>query len=245
MMRVGTSRRSRGVILGAALSAVVAMLCAGCAPGAPAATPTPSFSSPDAAPSSPSPTPTPDPTRPALAELVLTTEGLGTLVVGEVIAEGTELSMGQFVENYCDFGFGTVDPAFDRWTALPEYESSQAVYGGGLAFGLGVDASTSVLDRIDVFTPEIPTEEGIRFFSTRADVVAAYPAVVPFESDLTDVFEVPGRQGVVHIEVSTDDRFADYWPADELDTVIALRVVSSGIPPFSVAASGNVPPFCS
>jgi len=194
---------------------------------------------------SPTPTPTPEPTRPALAELVLTTEGLGSLLVGEVPVEGTPVSMVELVENYCALGSSESDPSFDRWAPLAGYESSEAVYGGGLAFGLGVDLSTTVLRRIDVFTPEIPTDAGIRMFSSRAEVAAAYAGIVPFEAILTDVYQVTGTSGILHIEVSSNARVADYWPADEIDTVIALRVVSPGTSAFSVAATDNVPPFCS
>jgi hypothetical protein len=225
--------------LPAVFGVAVALALAACASGG--GSPSSSPSSTESESASPTPTPTPEPTRPATADLVLTPDGLGTLVIGVAPSAEPELQMIEFVPDYCAFEGGPYlagDPAAARWIPIAEYLGS----GGDLHWS--VDAYDGPLARIDVHDSTVPTDRGIRIGDSRAAALAAYPDAVIVPQWGTDLLVLPGSQGVLHLEIAKDPSdIPGYW-AGQLDQVVYLRAVELSSGTFSVAASENIAGGC-
>lgn len=231
--------------LGAAL--VAALLVSSCAtlsdpetsPPEPSATvePAPS-SSPEP---SAEPTPEPEPTRPPLAELVVSTEGLGPLGIGDTLVEDPVAGMVVFDPEFC--GPEVLGPGDEagRWTAHPDYVADTP-YGGPLAFGPAA-GEDDVVGRIDILAPALRTAEGIGIGSTEAELVSAYPDAVATDFYATRLYAVPGSRGDLHLEVAIEDEFAP-WAPEDVGSVRFLRIVLAGQEPYSVAFTDNVVPGC-
>lgn len=233
--------------------AVLALLT-GCTPAPstdPSASPT---ASPEASASSPTPEP---PSRPALADLALSSEGLGTLRFGEVPESDPALSMVAFNPTACtdaetgeSLGIVAGDPLAGAWVIDPSYNVDPEPFNTGATFGVGVDADAgNIVTRIDLYSDDIPTDGGVRIGDDRADVVAAHPSAALVESYLTDIYVVTGPTGILQIEVasrSTPDEDL-YWDAADTPDgrVLYIHAVSTALGVFSVAASGNVVGGCS
>ena len=108
----------------------------------------------------------------------------------------------------------------------------------------GVTVTDGLLQRIDVFDQEIPTDAGVKITDTDDAVVAAYPAATLVENDLTDIYVVTGSLGTLQIEVARSRGAAGYWPSAQVDHVVYLHATIAGIDPFSVAASENIAGGC-
>ena len=233
-------------------SAAVLALLVGCTP-TPAVEPT---ASPTASPeASASPTPEP-PSRPALADLALSSEGLGTLQFGVAPESDPALSMVAFNPTACtdaetgeSFGIVAGDPLAGAWVIDPSYIVDPEPFNTGATFGVGIDADAgNIVTRIDLYSGDIPTDGGVRIGDDRADVLAAHPSAALVESYLTDIYVVTGPTGILQIEVasrSTPDEDL-YW--DSVDTpdgrVLYIHAVSTELGVFSVAASGNIVGGC-
>jgi len=141
------------------------------------------------------------------------------------------------------------DPLAPAWLIDPSYEVPPTPNDSGRPFGVAVDDTASnVVMRIDLYTDDIPTDEGIRIGDTRADVQAAYPTAVVTESYLTDIYVIAGPTGLLQIEVvstSTTDE-ALYWDASGITdgVVLYIHAVTPANGVFSVAASGNAVGDC-
>ena len=235
-------------LLGLALAALATVALVGCGPSAePVASPS---SSPSAEPSStaePSPSPTPEPTRPALAELELTVDGLGPLALGQAPDADPATRMVAFEEGACvsaEFGIAPGDPGADLWRTDAAYTSSTPAYGPGTAFGVGVDRDSGLVTRIDLYSSDIPTGAGIRIGDSRADVDAAYPDATVYPQSLTDIHVVSGPSGLLQIEVARNDpMLGDYW-GEQVNTVVYIHAVTPELGVFTVAASGNLVGVC-
>lgn len=177
-------------------------------------------------------TPEPDPTRPPLADLVLAPDGLDGLAIGDPAPTDPATSLATYDPAACD-GYGL-------WTADPAYAAATS-YGPPTAFGVG---GAGTVDRIELYSDDIPTDQGIRLGATRADVEAAYPGVAPVAEYLTDLYIVAGTTGALVIEVTAQD--AAYWESSgiALDTVQYIRAMPTGTEAYSVAASGNAVGVC-
>jgi hypothetical protein len=249
-MRIGTHHP---FVLIAATAASLAML-AGCTlPLAPEPSATPS-DSPSASPSAdPEPTPL---TRPALADLALSPNGLGPLLLGQPPESAPALSMVSYVPTACtdaetgeSFGIVAGDPEAGAWLIDAAYRLPATPTSSGNPFGVGVDeTAANAVTRIDLYTSDIPTDEGIRLGDSRADVEAAYPAASVAESYLTDIYVISSATGLLQIEVvseSTPDR-AEYWESTDIPEgqVVYIHAVIPAFGVFSVAASGNAVGGC-
>lgn len=243
MLALGTMSRPLSALLGAALLVGLAA----CAPtGEPVASPSAS-PSPSASTASPSPTPSPDPTRPALAELELSADGLGPLALGSPPDDDPATSMVSFDPEGCvdaEMGIAPGDPGAGLWRTDPSYAATSPAYGPGSAFGVGVDGDTGAVNRIDLYSSDIPTDGGVRIGDDGATVAAAHPGAVVVEDYLTDIHIVTGSSGVLQIEVAKNaPDLGDYW-GSQVGTVVYIHAVVPELGVFSVAASGNLVGVC-
>jgi hypothetical protein len=244
MSRTAVLRRWVSALL---VSGVVAALTA-CAPSAgpvasPSATPSPTASS-----ASPSPTPSPDPTRPALTELALSPAGLGPLELGVAPDADPATRMVSFDPEGCvnaEMGIAPGDPAAGLWRTDASYASSDPAYGPGIAFGVGVDRDTGLVNRIDLYSADIATDGGVRIGDPGSSIAAAHPGATVVEEYLTDIHVITGPTGTLQIEVAKNaaDMSGDYWEG-RAGTVVYIRAASPGIGVFTVAASGNLVGVC-
>lgn len=241
------SLRTAAVVVLAAL----ALASAGCTPvPVPSATPTSTGAAEPSASPTPTPTPTPLAVRPALGELELSVTGLGPLLLGAPPDAAPATSMVLYDPVGCtdavtgeSWGVVAGDPLAGVWNTDPSYATSSAVYGPGLAFGVGVDAAGNV-QRIDLYSGDIPTDGGVRIGDPGAAVLAAHPDAMISAQYLTDVFVVSASSGLLQIEVAKDaPDLVGYWGA-QLGTVVYIHAVSPALGVFSVAASGNLVGVC-
>lgn len=229
-------------------------LLAGCAPPPPATAPSESPSTtPEATEAAPDPV---IPARPPLGELELSSEGLGTLAFGQPPETDPALSMVVFDPVACTdavtgeaFGVAPGDPLAGAWFVDPAYASSPTPEGNTQPFGVGVNPDAgNVLERIDLYTDQIPTDGGVRIGDDRADVVAGHPGAAVVESYLTDIYVVTGTAGILQIEVASrsDAEKDEYWDSvavpDGRVMYIHAVTIAGGV--FSVAASGNIVGGC-
>jgi hypothetical protein len=190
------------------------------------------------------PTPTPEAKAPAIDELMLTPDGMGTLVIGQEPHMEPALQMLEVDPAACadertgfEAGVEPGDPAAVRWIPIAAYSVD------GFA-PWSVDVADGILWRIDLFDGSIPTDAGIRIGDPADAALAAYPDSMVSEQWATDVIVVPGTHGVMHIEVARDpEDLADYW-GDLVDTVVYLRTVDLAGGVFTVAASDNIAGGC-
>lgn len=238
-----------------AFAAAVLIALAACGPSAePVASPSASSSvdvSPSAEPSA-SPTPTPDPTRPALAELALSADGLGPLALGSPPDDGPETSLVSFEPEGCtdavtgeDWGIGPADPGAELWRTDPEYSATEPAYGPGSAFGVGVDRDTGVVNRVDLYSADVPTDGGVRIGDPGSSIAPAHPDATIVPEYLTDIHVVEGALGTLQIEVAKNppDMEGDYWEG-RAGTVVYIHAVTIDLGVFTVAASGNLVGVC-
>lgn len=212
---------------------IVVALLAGCTPVAPVAEPTVKPTINSSATASPTPTASAAPTKPELADLVLSTAGLGPLLMGAV-PPVTDPALDILVlgEVTCD---PSAAPIPDVWIAnYPDITMSDgkmtspfqvAVKEGGL------------VARIDVRGSGIHTDRGIQIGSTTDDVLAAYPdasEIVDFTRAL--VYAMRGSTGTLLIEIDTSDD-GDGRP---YGTVVSMRVGAPDVPVYAVSNTGNV-----
>lgn len=237
----------------AVLAAAVLVALAACGPTAePVSSPSATTDAPPSAEPSESPTPTPDPTRPALVELVLTAEGLGPLGLGAPPDDDPATSLVSFEPEGCtdavtgeDWGIGPGDPGAELWRTDPDYAATAPAYGPGAAFGVGVDRDTGVVNRVDLYSADIPTDGGVRIGDAGASIAAAHPGATVVPEYLTDIHVVAGALGTLQIEVAKNppDMAGDYWEG-RAGTVVYIHAVSLDLGVFSVAASGNLVGVC-
>jgi hypothetical protein len=211
-------------------------------------TPTPAETAAEQTPSdTPTATPTPDPAPPALADLVVTPEGLGTIGIGQAPAPDPATAMVVFDDDICvssDFGIEAGDPLAGGWAPLDIYGDGAgtptAGVSGRAAFEIFV--KDDAVARIDVADPRIPTAEGVRVGDPLTAVTAAYPGVKPaVSSSISKVYRIPGTAGALDIEVKVETADSTgYWDADEVDTVGWIRVNPVSTAAYGVAGGDNV-----
>jgi hypothetical protein len=216
------------------MAVLTAGTLAGCG-GTPEAAPSPSPTI-----ESPTPTPTPDPTRPALADLRLTTEGLGTLKIGGPLPDTDDpaTSMVAWDPDVCvneDVGIGPDDPLAGGFATDPSYLTGSDFDPFFIGFVDGV------LIRVDVRSPTIATDGGLRVGDPTSAITAAHPDAVHVldRGGISQVFQVTGTNGILLIEASVDSGDG-YWAAGEADKVITMIVRPAGTEPFGISGSDNV-----
>jgi len=194
---------------------------------------------PQASAAPPSPTPTPTPSRPALADLVLTTEGLGTLVIGQAPPVDPATAMVTFDPVLCvapEYDIEAGDPLAGGWAPDPSY--AESTFWGDSAFQVYVDGT---LRRLEVYGRTIPTSGGLHIGDPSSAVLVAHPdAQLVISGEISDVYVVHGTAGDLSIEVTVVPAdMPTYW-GDLADTVLGLRVTPTGTDPFAVAGGENV-----
>jgi hypothetical protein len=216
----------------------VAVSMAGCAGPEPTPEPTTTITTP-------TPTPTPTPAPPALADLVVTPDGLGTLRIGDAPAPDPATAMVAFDDDICvypEYGIEAGDPLAGGWAPLAIYGDGGPTAGieGNAAFQIFV--KDDVVVRIDLKDSSIPTEGGVRIGDTRDDLLAAHPdAVKAASSPISEVYRLTGSAGALDIEVKVEGaEFSGYWEPTDVDTVAWIRVVSRDTEAYGVAGGENV-----
>ena len=248
-------RTSRPAVLAAA-AVVAGLLLAGCS-GTPAEVPEASLTADPGASVDPSPSaePSPEPTEtvgpvdphPALADLVISTAGLGPLTVGSTPpATNPGVAMIAWDAAFCsgEMWEGDGDPG--RW--VPSGYDNDTNYMGEPAWPFYVDASDASdasdagVHRIDVMGTSPHTVEGIRIGSTLAELQATYPALGgPFAGPVSKVWWLQDAAGSVAFETQGEDMLGAGAP----EQVILIRVLAPGVSPeFGAANSGNVAGAC-
>jgi hypothetical protein len=228
-------------------SALVLSLVACTPPGsAPTAAPT------SAAPDQPSESPTAEPTGPLpLEELVLSTEGLGTLEIGGALpAADDEQALIVYDAEFCtDERTGTeagIEPgsnAAGLWLPAEQYRTEDGQGFVRAPFGVGV--WDDAVQRIEVEDESLTTDAGITLGSTAADIAAAYDDVQLVPDALVTLHVVNGDAGKLVFEVATEaENLPGYWEPDMLGTVVLARALAHDEELFAAAGSGNVVNSC-
>lgn len=237
-----STMRRRPLLTVAVASAALAAALAGCTGPAAVPDPTPTVSDTP----TPTPTPTAEARAPGLDELMLTPDGMGTLVIGQAPSEEPLLRMLELDPAACsdertgfEAGIEPGDPQAARWVPIAIYQTE------GFA-PWSVDVADGVLWRIDLFDGSIPTDSGVRIGDSADAALAAYPDAMVSEQWATDVVVVPGTHGVLHIEIAREPEesdLANYW-GELIDTVVYIRAVDLHGGVFTVAASDNIAGGC-
>ena len=225
--------RIRGLSIVVVVSAAAVLLTA-CDPGGASAPAT----SPTTATPTPSDSAGTDPSKPPLEELVLTTEGLGELKIGIAPPTGDpSVNLVSFEADACE-----AEGLPGIWQST--YPDVDLGFGPQAPFAIGVTGDA--VSRIDVNTPEIYTDMGLHVGSSLDEVLGVYPGgpdAVINHADVSDVYVFFGTNGKLQFEVAVD-RFAGYWEASALDTVIFLSAIDVFTEPYGIAATGNVIGVC-
>lgn len=183
---------------------------------------------------------TPTAQRPALTELVLTTEGLGDLVFGQQPPAGDPAS--ELVSFDADACAGTGAAEDGLW--VTNYPNVDEGFGPEPPFAVQVDEKG--LRRIDVNSAHIITADGLGVGSSIDAVLGTYPGgpdEVLTQSDISEVYVFMGEKGKLLFEVAKEDS-TGYWDAATVGTVVFLSAVSIDTPAFAKAASDNVIGVC-
>jgi hypothetical protein len=203
----------RGAVVLGALVVVVGL--SGCAPAVTTA----------AHPSSSHTVAAPTPTVPSLADLVLSPDGLGPLVIGSPVPDETAGSAVVLWDSTKCGGAGA-------W--LANYPVGPIGGDGdptGAPFSFAVQHQTEPLSYINVVSTQIKTSMGISIGDTRTQVTTAYPhADAVVTGPLTDLYEINGAKAKLVIEVG---RLGEV-PAAEVNKVVLMEVNGLGSAPGSL-----------
>lgn len=222
-----------------AATGIVVALLAGCTPTAPVADPTAKPTTTRTATASPTPTATvaAPPTKPELADLVLSTAGLGPVLMGAgPPVTDSALDILVLGEVICD---PAAPPITGVWIAnYPDITTMAGKVTSPFQVAVGGDG---IVARIDVRGEGPRTDRGIRVGSTADEVVAAYPdasEIVDFGRAL--VYAMRGSTGTLLIEIDTRD------DGDEagFGRVVSMRVGAQDVPVYAVSNTGNVISAC-
>ena len=191
-----------------------------------------------------SPTPTatetvaPDPSKPAVGDLTLSTEGLGELQFGSTPpSDNPAVNLLTFDDDAC-----AAEGLPGIWKAT--YPDIDEGYGPVAPFAAQV--KDNGITRIDVNTAQIFTDTGIHIGSSLDEVLGVYsggPDQVLNHADVSDVYVIKGTKGQLQFEVAVD-RIPDYWDSSVIDTVVFLSAIDITSEPFGVAATDNAIGVC-
>ena len=213
------------------LASVAALALTGCAPAAHSAAPTHSASSTPS-----TPTPTPGSSALAPAQLVVSADGVGPVVVGEPVSARAALQASiVFNVHHCGLPPGA---------NYPDWESTNLDIPW-LSLGIAGTTASDVIDAIEVESPEIATAAGVHVGSSLADLVAAYPTFSSFiRGNGSDLYILRGTDGQLAIEV-TSNRTDVYWTPAEVDKVVSMAVYRLDDTPSGFANSDAAVGGCS
>ena len=247
------SRSLSSLRLAVVAGAISLTVLSGCTPTPAPAPSVPPTSTPEASAASAEPE---APSRPALSQLVLSSEGLGPMLFGVTPETDPALRLVLFDPIGCtdavtgfDMGIVAGDEYAGGWFVDPFYELPPTPETNGQPFGISVDeAAGNVLQRVDLYTGDIPTDGGVRIGDDRADVLAGHPSAALVSGGLTDVYVVTGTKGILQIEVATRATPENdvYWGSSGIPDgqVLYIHAVKTSLGVFSVAGSGNIAGGC-
>lgn len=191
--------------------------------------------------SEPTLAPTVDP-HPALADLVISTSGLGPLTVGSLApAENPGAAMIERDEDFCaEIAEEGAEAA--RWVASG-YEDDTG-YASDPVTPFFVDASDAGVRRIDVMGAAPRTPTGLGIGSAVSELQAAHPELAgPFEGPVSRVWWIQDEAGTIAFE--TQGEAGGLRPAGTAESVILIRVLAPGVPPdFAAANTDDVAGGC-
>jgi hypothetical protein len=214
--------------------AAVALALTGCAP---ATTAGDSTASPTAA-TSHTPTPSPAATKPTLAQLVVSPDRLGYLAPGQPVpTEPAATAIVTYDATNCVSavtGVAAGSPGAGAW--LPNYPDGDSSIGSRVPFDVGAveDASTPIFV-IEIWSPELKTAKDIGVGSTIAQLTSAYGSDLTVDrADNSDVYVLGGTTSKLLFEVAKVD---SGLPAEQIGTVVWMRIVPSGDSALHIANS--------
>ncbi len=179
--------------------------------------------------------------HPALADLVVSTSGLGPLTIGLPPETNPGAAMITWDPDYCA---EIVEPGAEagRWVETG-YEDDPDRGEIGSPFSVAVDDAGRI-GWIDVRSPGPRTVEGVGVGTTLDALQAAYPALSgPFDGPVSRVWWVEDAAGILVFETQGDED--GLQPAGTPESVILLRVLLPGADPqFATANSDFVAGGC-
>jgi hypothetical protein len=215
--------------------AAVALALTGCAPATTSADPTAS--------SSVTPTPSPAATKPTLAQLVVSSDGLGYLAPGQPVpTEPAATAIVTYDATKCVDAVSGVtagSPGAGAW--IPNYPDGDSSLGSGVPFDVGPveDASTPIFES-EIWSPELKTAENTGVGSTVAQLTAAYGSDLTVDrADNSDVYVLDGTTSKLLFEVAKDD---SGMSAEQIGTVVWMRIVPTGDTSLHIANSDAAGP---
>lgn len=213
----------------ASVSLAGLLLLCGCAGGEPSGAPSPSSTATVSATPTPSASAAPATEPPALAELVLSPEGLGSLVVGQTPpAVNADTDLLVHSSSVCQWA---VDDGYRESAAMWVANYEPAISGKGPSpFGVWVDDTSEQLLMLAVYDESIATSSGIHLRSSASDVAAAYPGadlLEEYDSGDTHVYKIAGTAGDLYIDVLKAESVPIY-PEVGAELVVRLNVVAKG-----------------
>jgi hypothetical protein len=180
--------------------------------------------------------------RPALAELTITPQGIGSLFVGEPVPdEPADTAIVTWNPTYCVEEPATPnEPYAGAWQTT--YPAAPIAFGEDTRDPFSVVTSdglqSGTIHWINVWGSELSTEAGVSAGDTRAALESAYPSFDEvIEGDIADVYVIRAPEGgELWFEVANGDSSMEgYWGADVVDRVIWIRVMPAGYTPGSMA----------
>ena len=223
------------------VGAILVIALAGCAPAV-----HPHHSAHGPGPTA-SATRTPIPTKPALADIVLSPDGLGDVVLNAPVPPTTFLFTYNATECVStETGVTAGSPFAGAWRAA--YPAVDPANPDQLPFILSNTPQTTAgpVTYVWVWSPGVHTAAGIQVGSTRAEVLAAYPhADAVTHGVLSDVYVITGSVGKLVIEVArADSGDVGYWPPGQVDTVLWMGAVQHSDPAPAIAGTDGGPSTC-
>ena len=226
----------------AVFGVVLVVALAGCAPAV-----YPHHHSTHAAGPTASATPTPVPTKPALADIVLSPDGLGDIVLNAPVPATTFLFSYNPTECVStETGVTATSPLAGAWKTT--YAPVDPANPDLVPFILKNDPQTTTgpVSYVWVWSPGVHTQPGIQVGSSRHDVLAAYPHPDAITHGvLSDVYSINGAVGKLVIEVArADSGDVGYWPAGQVDTVLWMGAIQHGDTARAIAGTDGGPSTC-
>ena len=210
--------RRTALLLSAAVLPVL-LLATGCAADRPSGTPSSAVAGPTPSPpAQPSATPSSTPAAaPPLAELVLSPDGLGPLVLGRPI----DPRLATFDAHACrtdenkDMASAD-DPIWEAW--LPNYpQGPEPFWRGYPRYPFEPHHNPDgTLQWLSIRTDKISTAKGIGLLSPEADVKAAYPDADVVEENGARVYSIAGTAGRLVLEIASAEMAGDGLDAGDV-----------------------------